>query len=190
MATKGENTRAKILEKAAVLFAEKGYNAVTMKDVCEATGLSRGGLYRNFASTADMMVQLMRQEQERADIAERENFNITDSAVSHLDGFLQQHKSYMLSPMGRLELAINQFGMSDERGIEENRLRLDRAVTRTTRLISFGQEQGVFVDGDAQKLAALILFAIGGLRTNAALLELGEQYVSDQLNMIRALILK
>ena len=34
--TKGERTRTKILEKAADLFSEKGYTAVTMKDVCEA----------------------------------------------------------------------------------------------------------------------------------------------------------
>ena len=40
--TKGERTRERILENAADLFAEKGYTAVTMKDVCEATGLSRG----------------------------------------------------------------------------------------------------------------------------------------------------
>ena len=32
--TKGERTRERILENAADLFAEKGYTAVTMKDVC------------------------------------------------------------------------------------------------------------------------------------------------------------
>ena len=42
MTIKKERTRQRILVKAYDLFAKKGFNAVTMKDVCEATELSRG----------------------------------------------------------------------------------------------------------------------------------------------------
>ena len=46
MGEKGERTREKIRCKAYGLFAEKGFQAVTMTDICERTGLNRGGLYR------------------------------------------------------------------------------------------------------------------------------------------------
>ncbi len=42
---KGEKTKQDIREKAYQLFVEKGFKEVTMKDICELTGLSRGGLY-------------------------------------------------------------------------------------------------------------------------------------------------
>ena len=48
---KGDRTKQFIKEKAKILFAEKGFKIVTMKDICEATGLSRGGLYRHYDST-------------------------------------------------------------------------------------------------------------------------------------------
>ena len=52
MAGKADRTREQILDKAQSLFAEKGFKQVTMKDVCQITGMSRGGLYSHFSSTA------------------------------------------------------------------------------------------------------------------------------------------
>lgn len=37
---KGEKTKQDIREKAYQLFVEKGFKEVTMKDICELTGLS------------------------------------------------------------------------------------------------------------------------------------------------------
>ena len=41
--TKGDQTRQLICMEALKLFTKKGYKDVTMKDICEKTGLSRGG---------------------------------------------------------------------------------------------------------------------------------------------------
>jgi len=57
MSLKGDKTKQDIREKAYQLFSEKGFKDVTMKDICELTGLSRGGLsemidYKNSISLA------------------------------------------------------------------------------------------------------------------------------------------
>lgn len=44
MSLRGDKTKQEIRDKAYQLFAEKGFKEVTMKDICERTGLSRGGL--------------------------------------------------------------------------------------------------------------------------------------------------
>lgn len=54
MGTKSEQTKERILQEAWKLFAKKGYQAVTMTDICEKTGLSRGGLYRYYAGTGEI----------------------------------------------------------------------------------------------------------------------------------------
>ena len=187
--TKGERTKAKILEKAADLFAEKGYTAVTMKDVCEAAGLSRGGLYRYFGSTAEMMILLMRAEQQHADREAAREHGEHSSAVHMLDVFLAQHYSFMLSHRGRLELAMNQFAQSDETGRQENRRRVEAAVRRTADLIRFGQEEGSFRAGESEELAFHVIMAIGGLRTMAPLMEIGKPILRRQLSTIRGLVL-
>ena len=187
--TKGERTRERILEKAADLFVENGYTAVTMKDVCEAAGLSRGGLYRYFGSTAEMMILLLRAEQQYADQVVAREHGEHKSAVKMLYAFLQQHYQFMHAHRGRLELAINQFAQSDETGREENRRRIDAAVRRTADLIRFGQEEGSFRAGDPEQLAYHVIMAIGGLRSMSPLLDPGQSFLRGQLSTIRSLLL-
>ena len=43
MGQKAEKTKERILQQAYRLFAAKGFQAVTMADICRQTGLSRGG---------------------------------------------------------------------------------------------------------------------------------------------------
>jgi TetR/AcrR family transcriptional repressor of nem operon len=44
---KGEQTRQKIIRKAAPLFNQKGYDGAALSDLMRATGLEKGGIYRN-----------------------------------------------------------------------------------------------------------------------------------------------
>ena len=59
MGNKGEETKKLIREKACSLFARKGFKNVTMKDICVATGLSRGGLYRHYDSTQQVFSEII-----------------------------------------------------------------------------------------------------------------------------------
>lgn len=56
-----------ILQKAREVFAEKGYRAVTMKDVVDACQISRGGLYLYFDSTKELFLAVLKKESEEAD---------------------------------------------------------------------------------------------------------------------------
>lgn len=56
MSAKGDKTKELICSEAYKLFAEKGFKEVTMKDICEKTGLSRGGLYRHYSSTEEIFL--------------------------------------------------------------------------------------------------------------------------------------
>ena len=59
MSARGDKTRKDIKEKAYRLFAEKGFKDVTMQDICERTGLSRGGLYRHYESTEQIFLEIV-----------------------------------------------------------------------------------------------------------------------------------
>ena len=187
--TKGEKTRNRILECAADLFAEKGYTAVTMKDVCEAAGLSRGGLYRYFGSTAEMMILLMRTEQQQASQAMAQEQEERKSAVRMLDTFLMHNYHFMNSQRGRLELAMNQFAQSDDQGRKENQRRISSAVSRTAAIIRIGQEEGSFRAGDPEQLAYHVIMAIGGLRSVTSLAEKSNPFLRKQISIIRSLLL-
>lgn len=62
MATaKGEATRARIYETALTLFAERGYDATTMRLVAETAGTSLGLAYRYFKRKDEIVLELYRQ---------------------------------------------------------------------------------------------------------------------------------
>lgn len=54
MGQKGEATKTAIRKASLLLFVQKGFKDVTMKDICEAAGLSRGGLYMHYGSTGQI----------------------------------------------------------------------------------------------------------------------------------------
>ncbi|PZT70235.1 TetR family transcriptional regulator [Streptomyces sp. SW4] len=58
-------TRADLLRAAFTVFAAKGFGHVSIEEVCEAAGYSRGAFYSNFSSLDELFFALYR---ERADL--------------------------------------------------------------------------------------------------------------------------
>ncbi|MEV4777370.1 TetR/AcrR family transcriptional regulator [Microbacterium sp. LWH12-1.2] len=53
-----ENTRARLLEAAAQVFAEVGLEGATVEAVCERAGFTRGAFYSNFDSKDELFLML------------------------------------------------------------------------------------------------------------------------------------
>ncbi|MEU2284105.1 helix-turn-helix domain-containing protein [Streptomyces sp. NPDC013178] len=62
-------TRANLLDAAFQVFAAKGFGRVSIEEVCEAAGYSRGAFYSNFDSLDELFFALYRQ---RADLIARQ----------------------------------------------------------------------------------------------------------------------
>jgi len=48
--------RARIIETAATLFRERGYDGVSVADLMAAAGFTHGGFYKHFGSKADLVI--------------------------------------------------------------------------------------------------------------------------------------
>ena len=49
-----ETTKEIIIEKAYHLFLSRGFGAVSVNDICVATGLSKGALYHHFSNKNEL----------------------------------------------------------------------------------------------------------------------------------------
>ncbi len=94
-----EITREKILSIAASLFNTQGFKATSLSDITEATGLTKGAIYRHFAdkeeleeSTYDFMA---RHIQEKLTQVIRSNTNAPDKLNAICGFFL----SYIQNPV-------------------------------------------------------------------------------------------
>ncbi|MBC2864753.1 TetR/AcrR family transcriptional regulator [Streptomyces mexicanus] len=59
-----ERTRARLLEAAFRVCAAKGFGRVSIEEVCEAAGYSRGAFYSNFATLDELFFALYRERAE------------------------------------------------------------------------------------------------------------------------------
>ncbi len=57
---KGEITRQRIIETAAPLFNQRGFEGCSIQDILDATGLEKGCLYRHFASKEELAAEAFR----------------------------------------------------------------------------------------------------------------------------------
>lgn len=55
-----EKTKALILEKAFLLFKEKGYEHIVMQDIIDETRLSRGAVYHHFKNKKEIMNEVLK----------------------------------------------------------------------------------------------------------------------------------
>ncbi|MBW4560147.1 MAG: TetR/AcrR family transcriptional regulator [Mojavia pulchra JT2-VF2] len=55
--SKGEETKAKILQQAAELFNQQGYAGSSISDIMRVTGLQKGGIYNHFQSKDELALQ-------------------------------------------------------------------------------------------------------------------------------------
>jgi AcrR family transcriptional regulator len=53
-------TRARLLDAAAEVFAARGYEGTRVADIARAAGVSNGALYTHFASKAELLVESLR----------------------------------------------------------------------------------------------------------------------------------
>jgi AcrR family transcriptional regulator len=57
---KSAGTRRRLLDLAAQLFIERGYDAVSMRDIASAARLTKGAVYGHFRSKGQLLVEVIR----------------------------------------------------------------------------------------------------------------------------------
>ncbi|QKI89249.1 TetR/AcrR family transcriptional regulator [Thiomicrorhabdus xiamenensis] len=84
------NTRNQILECAAQLFSEKGFDRVSIDDVMRNAGLTRGGFYSHFQSKDALYAEAIKMAAQRSVAARLPEASMTDAEKLHflLDQYL------------------------------------------------------------------------------------------------------
>lgn len=59
------DTKARILESALELFAEKGYSGTSMSDIAKRLGITKAALYKHYASKQEIFEAVMQDTAER-----------------------------------------------------------------------------------------------------------------------------
>ncbi len=85
-----ERNRLKILESAATLFRERGFEAATLRDIARAAGLSTGALFANFSDKNEIFLTVLESENNRVVRAMRDAHDEKLDLVSRLQAQLMR----------------------------------------------------------------------------------------------------
>jgi len=186
MGEKSIQKRQLILQTARQIFVEKGFKSVTMKDIVEACGISRGGLYLYFGSTKEIFLEVLRQESQEADDLFSSNIREDSSATDILTLLLKEQKKELLSSKDSLTVAAYEFFFEFHVPKKENvlRTRFDEAVTVLRKLIADGVERGEFYCEDPLACARNIMYVLEGLKVSARAMGITEKTVDEELMYI------
>jgi AcrR family transcriptional regulator len=165
-------TRANLLRAAFSVFAAKGFGHVSIEEVCEAAGYSRGAFYSNFASLDELFFALY---VERAElIAEQVSGALAldgpdldvPAAVDRVTEALLLDRDWLLVKTDFLVHAARDPDVA--RGLLEHRARLRRAIAdRLAR--ARGHTALPAVLGDADGAAHAVVAAYDGVTTQLLL---------------------
>ena len=188
MSAKGDAARARILDCAQALFSQKGYCAVTMQDICIASGFSRGGLYRHYASTEDIFIDLIRTEQAMAheQLERARALNVGPERI--LRHFLRSRVRSLCQTVRSFDVAVSEFAANSEKGRQVLADRAKNSVAVLTELIEWGNWEGLFCCACPQSTAAHILWMIEGMSRHSCLLPITEEDIQQQLTLIGKLL--
>jgi TetR/AcrR family transcriptional regulator, transcriptional repressor for nem operon len=96
--SKAERTKAFIVEKVAPIFNQKGYAGTSLNDMTEATGLTKGSIYGNFANKDEVALAVFDYNLNQVSSAIKSQINQRSSAKDKLLVYAECYERLLLPP--------------------------------------------------------------------------------------------
>ena len=156
-----EQRRQEVVDTAARVFAERGYEATSIDDLVRATGLTRGGLYHYTASKQELLFSILDElidpllERARAIVSE------PGSPETHLREVTRAWLAQIASHHAHMVVFNQERGTLERDPRWENVRNARRAFEKILEgILRRGQEDGSFTLRDTQLVLLALLGAV------------------------------
>ncbi|GEC90420.1 TetR/AcrR family transcriptional regulator [Brevibacillus brevis] len=190
---KGEKTKLHIIQKSAELFNQNGYTGTSMQDIMNATGLTKGALYRGFTSKDEIAIEAFKYAGEVLQEHFAAALEKQDTATAKLVAMAKVYSDAVNNPPLQGGCPLLNTAVESDHSFPVLR---DYAVAAYQETISF--MQGLLEDGiaqgefrsemDAEAVASVIFSSIEGA-IMASRLTLDNKHVLFAIKHIEQLLL-
>lgn len=161
--TRPKDTKERLRQQALRLFAERGYNGVSMRDIAEAVGVRQGAIYNHFVSKQQLLVDVMLSHiSEAADLLQAELEGI-EGPVEQLEAMVRFHASYHMDRSENLFLFYVEIRSLEDEGFRVVRERRNWYEKRLLQILEQGRVGGQFKIADSSVHVKLVLAMLNGL---------------------------
>jgi AcrR family transcriptional regulator len=149
---------AKLLDHAARIFCEKGYEGASMRDLSRATGMSLAGLYHYFASK-DELLYLIQKHTFRTIIENlQERLKSSHDPEERIRVFIENHLEYSMANKEAMKVLVHEDEtLKNEHGAEVRAIKREYYRICLDLLEDFQRARALHFSG---RLAVLSLFGM------------------------------
>lgn len=183
--------REAILESARKVFAKKGLIDVTMKDIIDACGISRGGIYLYFDSVDEIFIETLKRRNSRKFDSIRTAIKENQSFDELLDTYFNSHKERLMNTINDSMLrAMYEYYFTHKSEADREFQQAQMAATKQTiyEILELGVKQGVLIDQPLDTLAENYMFVIEGLSVLALIGDISEAQIDGQFALMKSLL--
>jgi AcrR family transcriptional regulator len=163
------NTRARLLEGALEVFAERGFSGASVEDICDRAGFTRGAFYSNFASKDELVLALFQAttdrllEQISALLPEHANQPVTllDAVLGLLDDAAPDQRQW--------HLISTEFTLHALRNPEAARALNEQRAMFRAQLTQLVKESGLSFSVPPEQFVRLVIALHEGARSQSLL---------------------
>jgi AcrR family transcriptional regulator len=153
----GADGRESILEVAAPLFAQKGYNGVSIRDIAQACGMTNAALYYHFKNKEDLYLAVLRRSHEQGMASVAQATGSTGDLRARLKQLVLRYGEVMCEQRQSFQTMRRDLAHIDDarahKLLGEIRADFSRPIQQ---LIESGQASGEIAPGDARLWARLL----------------------------------
>lgn len=152
--------RAEVLDAAARVFNEKGYDATSIQDIADEIGILKGSLYYYISSKEDALFEVLQEVHEAALAAVVEAVEFDGNALQRIRAFVETLARFNADNSIRMGVLLHDFrSLSEPRrgAIVRERDQYDQILRK---LINKGKREGVICKDIDPKLTALAIMGM------------------------------
>lgn len=191
MAKKSVEKRKLILEHAERIFSQKGFSAVTMKDIIDACHISRGGIYLYFSSTDEIFMEVIKLHHQDCMEVIKNKMNKDNDFQDIIDEYFQNLKQDMKNIKGSLKLAMIEFFISHKAAPDNDFFveAMNGLKAPIFEMLSLGKNQNKISYQNISEIADLVFYWLIGLEEIMLSTDVPEKSINDQIDLMKNLLL-
>ncbi len=165
-----EDTRQRILQTAGELFSQKGYSAISMREIARTCGVSKPAIYHYFTSKKQLYVEVLRQEVDRFLEALSETVSQPGTVTERLELVVRRYLGLLTQRLSLLRLVLRDMGVVETYVQEVLSERRDTLIRPIRKLLEEGIERGEFRPVNPTLAALSLMGTMNVFVTRSALL--------------------
>lgn len=151
-------TRRKVMEAARRLFALRGYEAATVREIAREAGMSTGAVFANFQDKADLFEAVLLEDAALVSGRMRAAASRSGTTAQRLVAVFSEGYAYHLDHLPLMRAILAQSWVRDDKSEERVRAAVREVLDIVADILTEGVRRGEVRQGFDVQTAVLVLF--------------------------------